>query len=60
MNASKEKARQAIKALDAIVERAPSVPLRTLDDYRLLREFLVATERKLPSEAAYQREKCRK
>ncbi len=60
MNASKENARQARSALDSMVQSMPSLAVQSEKNVQHLREFLAAAERKLPSEAAYKREKHRK
>jgi hypothetical protein len=59
MNASKENARQARTALDGMVESTPSLAVQFEKDVQHLSDFLAAAERKLPSEAAYKREKHR-
>lgn len=55
MNASKEAARDAIAHVQKLI---PEV--RTIESLKAIQDFLLAAERKLPSEAAYEREKKRK
>lgn len=57
MNASKENARAALKALDKIAKASPcGVP----SDVFVIGEFLKAAIKKLPSEAAYINDALRK
>lgn len=53
MNASKENAREAIRRV-ALCNSTPS------NDMGFVRDFLAAAERKLPTEAAYKRDKARR
>jgi hypothetical protein len=64
MNASKENAREALRIFEeelSIADRAtcPEDDDKTAKDKEYVRAFLVAAARKLPSEAAYEREKAR-
>lgn len=55
MNASKENARKALECLDRAKDGSCDE-----SDLDFLTEFVQATERKLPTEAAYDRDKGRK
>lgn len=61
MNASKEEARKALKALVGISD-GMGQEARNRESGRLIsiQEFLEAAERKLPSEAAYAKDKQRR
>jgi hypothetical protein len=65
MRASKEKAIEAKQAFDRVIarlSRANGVPVEDClqnEASRIVVEFLEAAERKLPSEAAYKRDRTR-
>lgn len=61
MNASKEHAESAMVALMALSDGiSESTRTKQSGNILMLQEFLQAARRKLPSEAAYERDKCRK
>lgn len=59
MVASKENARQALIELQIILDSKSSKEQKASAE-SFLRDFLIFAERKLPSEAAYAREKARR
>lgn len=59
MNASKENARKANRFLDQLVSGEPIPELGREERETFIRQFLLAAERKLPSEEAFSRQKQR-
>lgn len=64
MNASKENARKARQLFLALPEEAeassPEDDAKRNEAEKFIEDFLVAAERKLPTEAAYAKEKARR